>query len=83
MAKKRNTVTYQLKKGRKVVYIGKTNDPERREQEHKKEGKKFTKMLITSPRKTEDGAKKQEQNELERYKKNQGKLPRYNKSDDG
>ena len=83
MAKKRNSVNYQLKDSKKIVYIGKTNDPTRREQEHKSEGKKFTKMLITSPRKTEDGAKKQEQNDLERYKKNQGKLPKYNKSDNG
>ena len=45
MTKKRDTVTYELKQGNTVVYVGTTNDPERREQEHD-EGKQFSHMNI-------------------------------------
>ena len=84
MAKKYDTFTYKLKEGNTVVYIGTTNDPKRREQEHKSEGKRFTKMEITSRRMTEDGAKKKEAKELETYRKNhKGKNPKYNKDSDG
>ena len=83
MAKKRETVTYELKDGKKTVYIGTTNDPERREKEHKDSGKKFTKMDITSRKMTEEGAKKKETEKLERYRKNQGRNPKYNKDSDG
>lgn len=34
MAKKRDTYKYQFKIGNKIVHGGKTNDLERREQEH-------------------------------------------------
>ncbi|MGI9345020.1 MAG: GIY-YIG nuclease family protein [Gammaproteobacteria bacterium] len=83
MAKKRDTVTYELKKGNEVLYVGITNDPARREQEHKNEGKKFTRMNVTSNRMTKDGAERKEQNRLSTYRKNQGKNPKYNKDDDG
>ena len=75
----RDTVTYELKQGRKVVYVGTTNNPERREAEHKSAGKKFTKMTLTSRKMTEAGAKKKESTRLETYRKNQGKNPKYNK----
>ena len=81
--KKHDTVTYELKEGNKVVYVGTTNDPERREQEHQESGKNFKKMTITSRRMTEDGAKKKEQERLETYRKNQGENPKYNKDSDG
>lgn len=80
---KRNTVTYALKKGGKTVYIGTTNDPDRREIEHKADGKKFTKMTLTSRRMTEAGAQKKEEKAIQRYKKNQGKTPKYNKDEKG
>ena len=79
MAKKQDTVTYELKDGNKVVYVGTTNDPERREQEHKDEGKRFGHMNVTSRRMTEDGATKKEADRLATYRKNQGKNPKYNK----
>lgn len=41
MAKKQDTVTYELKKGNEVLYVGTTNDPERREQEHVDSGKEW------------------------------------------
>jgi hypothetical protein len=40
MAKKRDTVTFGLKQGRKVVHKGTTNDPARREQEHRDSSQK-------------------------------------------
>ncbi len=83
MPKKHDTVTYELKKGNKVVYVGTTNDPERREQEHKEAGKQFGHMNITSRHMTEDGAKKKEQERLKTYRKNQGENPKYNKDADG
>lgn len=42
----RNIYKYELKEGNKVVYIGITNNPERRENEHLLEGKVFDKMNI-------------------------------------
>ena len=84
MAKKRDTVTYELKDGNKVVYRGTTNDPEKRESEHKSSGKRFTKMTITSRKMTEEGAKKKEAESLEKYRKSHGgKNPKYNKDSDG
>lgn len=83
MSKKRETVTYELKDGNKVVYIGTTNNPERREREHRIDGKKFGHMKITSRKMTDEGAKKQETERLVRYRKNQGKNPKYNKDSDG
>jgi predicted GIY-YIG superfamily endonuclease len=82
MAKKpkRETVTYQLRNNRKVVYIGTTTDPERREQEHRAEGKRFTKLAVTSRRMTEDGAKAKRIEQLEAYRRSHdGKNPKYNK----
>ena len=81
--KKMDTVTYELKRGNEVVYVGTTNDPERREQEHKESGKNFGHMNITSRKMTEDGAKKKEAGRLETYRQNQGKNPQYNKDLDG
>lgn len=84
MAKKRDTVTYELKNGNKVKYVGTTNDPERREQEHRESSKKFGHMRITSRKMTEEGAKKKEQERLETYRKGHGnKNPKFNKDSDG
>ena len=83
MAKKRKTITYRLKDGRGTVYIGTTNNPERREEEHRDEGKRFTRMQITSRRMTEEGAETKEAEQLKDYRRNHGKNPRYNKDSDG
>ena len=84
MAKARKTVTYDLRNGRKVVYKGTTNNPERREKEHRDEGKKFTKMTVTSRRMTDDGAKLKEEKQLEQYRSSHGREnPKYNKDKDG
>ena len=82
--KKNNTVTYDLKQGRKVVYKGTTNDPERRAKEHQGEGKQFSKLHVTSRRMTEEGAKRKEQKDLAQYRtSHEGKNPQYNEDDSG
>lgn len=85
MAKKpRDTVTYELKQGNKVVYVGTTDNPERRQQEHENSGKQFTNLKVTSIKMTEDGAKKKEADRLAIYQKNHGGHgPMYNKDSDG
>lgn len=84
MGKKRDTVNYDLKDGKKIVYRGTTDDPERRSEEHKEDGEKFTKLTVTSRKMTEDGAKQKETEALERYRKSHGgKNPKYNKDSYG
>ena len=80
MTKERDTYVYELKRGNEVCYVGKTNNPDRREQEHQKDGKKFGHMKIISRAMTEDGAEKKEKERLEAYRKShRGKNPEYNK----
>ena len=84
MTKKRDTVTYELKEGKKVVYRGTTNDPERRQKEHVADGKTFTRMNVTSRKMTEEGAGKKEAEQLARYRSGHGgKNPKYNETDEG
>lgn len=84
MAKKRDTLTYDLKKGRKIVYRGTTNDPDRREREHRDAGLDFDQLVPTSRRMTPKGAKEREAANLDRYRRGHGgRNPRYNKDSDG
>ena len=84
MSKPRDTVTYDLKKGREVVYRGTTKNPERREQEHRDAGLDFDRLVKTSRRMTSDGAKKQEEKNLETYRHGHGgHNPKHNQDDDG
>lgn len=84
MPKRRDTVTYDLKRGRRVVYRGTTEDPEQREQQHRDEGKVFDRLLVTSRRMTTEGAKRKEEEGLEQYRRShRGQNPRYNKDSDG
>lgn len=79
-----DTVTYNLMDGKEVVYKGTTNDPERREQEHRAEGKKFSGMRITSRRMTQEGAKQKEDEALEQYRSaHGGRSPKYNGNKSG
>jgi len=79
MASRRDYYRYELREGRRVVYVGITNDPERREQEHRSEGKVFTSMHVIRPAVTETGAREWEQQRLETYRTNHGgKDPKYN-----
>lgn len=85
MAKKRDTVLYDLlgPKGQ-ILYIGTTNDPERREDEHRDEGLRFRTLHVRSRRMTEPGAKEKEERALDTYQGgHQGRNPRYNKDPEG
>ena len=80
----RDTRTYNLKKGNKVVYKGITNDPERRAAEHRREGKDFDRLALTSPPLTRRRAKEREAEALDVYRRNhRGRNPRYNDDSDG
>lgn len=84
MPKNTKCVTYDLKKGKKIVYRGITNNPKRREKEHKNSGKKFTHMAITSRTLSEKSADKKEDKALSTYRKHhRGKNPKYNKDNTG
>ena len=84
MAKPRDTVTYDLKKGNTVVYRGTTKNPDRREQEHRSSGLDFDRLSVTSRRMSAEGAKQKEQQNLETYRRNHGgKNPKYNRDQDG
>ena len=52
---KRDTYKYELTQGNKVVYVGITNDPARREMEHSQD-KNFDKMRIVGSASTLDSA---------------------------
>lgn len=52
---KRDTYKYELTKGNRVVYVGITNDPHRREAEHRQD-KDIDKMRIVGNASTLDGA---------------------------
>lgn len=82
--KPRDTVTYDLKDGQEVVYRGTTNDPERREREHRGQGKKFDQLDVTSRHMTDKGAREKEAKNLAKYRKgHSGRNPKYNKHTDG
>ena len=82
--KPRDTFTYDLKKGNRVVYKGITDDPARRETEHRDAGKDFDKLVPTSRRMTRDGAKRKEAESLKTYRRGHGgQNPLYNADDDG
>jgi predicted GIY-YIG superfamily endonuclease len=79
---KRDTFRYKLLDDGRVVYYGITDDPERRREEHKEDGKDFDSMNITRPVVTEKSAEKWEEERLEDYRKrHSGRNPRYNKTD--
>ncbi len=82
MAKKRNHFRYELKKGNKILYKGITNDPERREEEHENDGKRFSHMNIVGPTVTKKSAENWEEKSLESFRKSHnGKNPKYNETD--
>lgn len=75
---KRNYYKYYLKKGRKIVYIGITDDLKRREEEHRSVGKDFDKIVKVGYRVTKESAKKWEKKQLEKYRRSHGDYPVYN-----
>ena len=82
MAKSRNHYRYELRDQGKIVYVGETNNPERREEEHKNQGKRFGSINVIGPAVTRDSAEKWEEKRLEQYRRSHGgKNPRYNETD--
>ena len=80
---KRNTYKYELTKGNKVVYVGLTNNPGRREAEHR-QNKNFDKMKIVGNVSTLDGASQWETNRIQTYMNNhKGQTPLYNQNEHG
>ena len=80
---KRDTQKYELLDGKKVVYVGITNDPESREVRHRQD-KNFDKMRIIGRASTRIGAKQWEKDRLEIYRENhKGVSPKYNKTSTG
>ena len=78
LTKKRDTSRYTLRDGQKKVYIGKTDNPERREAEHRQD-KKFDRMQIEGPRVSDETALQWEKEAIEKYRKGHGgKPPKYN-----
>jgi predicted GIY-YIG superfamily endonuclease len=80
---RKKKVTYKLVKKGKANYIGTTNNPKRRAAEHKKSGKKFDCLKVTSPRLSKSEAERREARNIKSYRKATKKNPRYNKTSDG
>ena len=79
----RDTVKYELTKGHKTVYVGITDNPERRETEHRQD-KDFDKMKIVGRKSTRDGAEQWETDRIQTYMKHHnGATPKYNKNTTG
>ncbi len=80
---KRDTEKYVLKEGNKILYVGITNNFDRRFKEHLKE-KSFAKMEKVGRKTTRNGAKVWETVRLETYAQNHGgKVPDLNKTKNG
>lgn len=82
MPKKRDHYRYELRDRGKLVYVGITDDAERREGEHQDQGKRFTSMNVVGPTVTADSAERWEEERLEKYRRSHGgRNPRYNKTE--
>jgi len=82
MPKRRNYHRYELKQKREIVYRGITNNPERREEEHKDEGKRFSNLKIIGPAVTKKAAENWEEKSLQSYRDSHGgENPKYNDQD--
>lgn len=82
MGKNRDHNRYELRDKHKLVYVGITDNPARREAEHKNEGKRFTSMNVVGPKVTKASAERWEEERLATYGKNhRGRTPRHNKTE--
>lgn len=81
----RDTRKYKLvDKNGKSLYYGITNDLERREAEHRNDGKKFDQMIQVGRATTREAALNWETAAIQDYKDNhRGRLPKYNQNDTG
>ncbi len=77
---KRDTYKYELKHGKKVVYVGITKNPSKRKPEYETD-KKFTHLKLNARRTTAKAAQKWEKDRLSKYRTNhKGVNPKYNKT---
>lgn len=75
---------YILKDGNRTVYIGTTDDLERREKEHRNDGMEFTSIQKVGNLTTKDAAGNWEEETINKYQKQHGgNLPKYNKNTSG
>lgn len=82
--KKQDTCVYKLLEDNKIVYYGTTNNPEKRENEHRNSGKEFDCLKKVSRSMPSESAKKRESGKLESYRHNhKGKNPKYNEKKNG
>lgn len=81
----RNTRKYVLRDSSgKDLYYGITKDLERREAEHREDGKKFAEMVQIGRATTREAASAWEREAIQDYKdSHHGRRPRYNQTDCG
>ena len=80
---KRDTNKYVLKQGNKIVYVGITDDPQRREAEHRQD-MNFDKLEIVGRKTSRDNAEQWETDRIKTYMDNHdGKTPLYNQNTSG
>jgi predicted GIY-YIG superfamily endonuclease len=80
----RDTWNYKLIHNRRTVYVGITNNPEARVQEHENNGKVFDHMRVEGRAKTRESARAHERENLATYRRNHGgRNPKYNDTDHG
>lgn len=80
--KRVDTYVYKLVRNGQTVYIGITNDLERREEEHRKD-KVFDKMLVIKGPCTREDAEKMESVQLRLFSFSHNHLPEYNQTCNG
>lgn len=84
MAQNRDTSKYVLRQGNKIVYVGITNDLERRTAEHEREGMKFTAVDKIGRQTTREAAEDWETARIHQYQENHGgETPMYNQNSSG
>ena len=82
MTQERNVYVYVLKYRNEVVYIGTTNSPTRRIEEHCQDEKIFDDAEYWDPM-IKDEARNLERRLLAEYKATHGRNPKYNKGSGG
>lgn len=72
-----------LEKTGKIVYIGMSNNPDKRSLDHKRDGKNFHSVQIVSSHLSRQAAKKAEGELVTQYIKRTGRRPKYNQTNLG
>jgi hypothetical protein len=84
MSKKRDTNKYECYDGKRLVYVGITNDMARREAEHRADGMNFSSMRKVGRITTQEAASDWESKRIQTYQGNHGgSTPKYNKNESG